>query len=158
MSGRPRSQHCCNERHSRRRTAAFTWPPFGALPERHSASLQSPPEGVCPPMAEKRACRCLVLPQKRNGDYTSIHDKFCQEKKSTRGARRSAKKDNSTVFLSALCASRQGSCDTQNHPSICCLWPATKPPPSQKIEFVFSASPETSGRESWELPLRRPDV
>ena len=29
---------------------------------------------------------------------------------------------------------------------------------SQKIEFVFSASPETSGREPQELPLHCPDV
>ena len=28
----------------------------------------------------------------------------------------------------------------------------------QKIEFVFSASPETSGREPQELPLHRPEV
>jgi hypothetical protein len=44
-------------------------------------------------------------------------------------------------------------------PSIHLLPLATAEPQfSQKIEFVFSANPETSGREPQELLLRGPDV
>ena len=58
----------------------------------------------------------------RNVRYMSIHDKFCQEEKRLPvRARRSAKNEKTRQSHSALYASRQGSCDTQNHPSICCL-------------------------------------
>ena len=50
------------------------------------------------------------------------------------------------------CASRRGSCLSQNRTSIRCLRPCG---PSQKIEFVFSASPETIRREPLEFYLHR---
>ena len=43
-----------------------------------------------------------------------------------------------------------GSCRSQNRTSICCLRPGG---PSQKIEFVFAASPETIRREPREFDL-----
>src|ERR1039458_6200604 len=42
------------------------------------------------------------------------------------------------------CLSADGSCSSQNRTSICCLELLE---PSQKIELVFSASPETIRRE-----------
>ncbi len=45
-----------------------------------------------------------------------------------------------------------GSCTRQNQTSICCLRPEE---PSQKMEFVFSASPETIRREPREGDLLR---
>jgi hypothetical protein len=51
-----------------------------------------------------------------------------------------------------MCASRRGSCLSQNRTSIRCLRPCG---PSQKIEFVFSASPETIRREPLEFYLHR---
>ena len=47
----------------------------------------------------------------------------------------------------------EGSCLTQNQTSICCLGPVW---PSQKIEFVFPASLETSRGGLGSIPLRRP--
>ena len=48
------------------------------------------------------------------------------------------------VTSCAQCLSAGGSCSPQNRASICCLRPDR---PSQKIESVFSASPETTRRE-----------
>src|ERR1019366_9034942 len=52
----------------------------------------------------------------------------------------------------ATCASRRWFLPSQNQTSICCLGPVG---PSQKIEFVFSASPETIRREPRECDLLR---
>src|SRR5580693_4733014 len=52
----------------------------------------------------------------------------------------------------ATCASRRWFLPSKNRTSICCLGPRG---PSQKIEFVFSASPETIRREPREFQLLR---
>jgi DNA-binding winged helix-turn-helix (wHTH) protein len=60
-------------------------------------------------------------PGKRPSNIYVIHDKFCQQKKilPARSEEREERKPRQSLI--ALYASRQGSCDTQNHPSICCL-------------------------------------
>jgi len=50
-----------------------------------------------------------------------IHDKFCQEKKAAPARSEEREEGELRQSLSVLYASRQDSCDTQNHPSICCL-------------------------------------
>src|SRR5947209_18087243 len=80
---------------------------------------------------------------------------FVKRKQSTpdarvRGARkrRLGKSPSAHVCLSAVVPA------SQNRTSICCLRSFARP--SQKIEFVFSASPETIRRRPREIALRRP--
>ena len=90
--------------------------------------------------------------------WPTIHDKFCQEEKDSPSALGGARRTkDSTVSQCAVCLSARFL--RYAEPSIHLLPRATAGPQlSQKIEFVFSASPETSGREPRELALRRPAV
>src|SRR5438105_3444542 len=90
--------------------------------------------------------------------FPSIHDKFCQYEKDSPSALGGARRTKtSTVSHCAVCLLARFL--RYAEPSIHLLpRAAAEPRLPQKIEFVFSASPETSGREPQELPLHRPDV
>ena len=85
--------------------------------------------------------------------FTGFHVSLCQEKKqfSWRATEERAK-SNLSESAARTCASRRGFLPSQNQTSICCLRPCG---PSQKIEFVFAASPETIRGEPREFDLRR---
>ena len=84
-------------------------------------------------------------PQRSHVRNADIHDKSLSREKRILLTRATEERVTSTLQNPqlAIVPRGEGSCLTQNQTSICCLGPVW---PSQKIEFVFPASPETFRR------------